>query len=249
MRLSKLEKRLQLLIEEAVGKIFPFASNTQDLVSRILKCMHENVYSDGNEVVYAPNLYIITINPNQNLTMEGQDILLDNLSQRILEAGLEAGYTFSDPPVVRIQLNSAIQHGDIQIIAQDSQKGLTATVNLPAPQEIIKGKFPSNAFLIIDGTEIVNLLTPIINIGRRNDNQIVLKDPRVSRLHAQMRVVKGKFVVFDLDSASGTLVNGQPINQKELLPGDVITIGGVPLVYGEDSLGETDSKQVSLRNL
>jgi pSer/pThr/pTyr-binding forkhead associated (FHA) protein len=81
----------------------------------------------------------------------------------------------------------------------------------------------------------------VINIGRRPDNQLVINDSRVSRIHAQLRAINGLYIIFDLDTTGGTFVNGQKINQCTLYPGDVISLAGVPLIFGQDEyeLGET----------
>ena len=47
-------------------------------------------------------------------------------------------------------------------------------------------------------------------------------------------LVRGRFVVFDLDSTGGTWVNGVRIQQAALTPGDVISLAGLPLIYGQD---------------
>jgi pSer/pThr/pTyr-binding forkhead associated (FHA) protein len=75
----------------------------------------------------------------------------------------------------------------------------------------------------------------VINIGRRLDNQLVIDDPRISRSHAQLRAIKGRFVIFDLNSTGGTFVNGERTSQSVMYPGDVISLAGVPLVYGQDN--------------
>jgi len=70
----------------------------------------------------------------------------------------------------------------------------------------------------------------------------VLSDPRVSRKHAQLRSSKGSYVIFDLNSTGGTYVNGKRITQQVLKPGDVISLAGVPIIYGEeiaDEMGDT----------
>jgi pSer/pThr/pTyr-binding forkhead associated (FHA) protein len=56
-----------------------------------------------------------------------------------------------------------------------------------------------------------------------------------------MRAIKGRYVIFDLDSMGGTFLNGEPIHHSPLSPGDVVSLSGVPLVYGQDpvGLGET----------
>jgi pSer/pThr/pTyr-binding forkhead associated (FHA) protein len=67
------------------------------------------------------------------------------------------------------------------------------------------------------------------------DNQLIIDDPRVSRNHAQLRAIKGRFVVFDLNSTGGTFVNGQRASQTVLYPGDVISLAGVALIFGQDN--------------
>jgi pSer/pThr/pTyr-binding forkhead associated (FHA) protein len=67
------------------------------------------------------------------------------------------------------------------------------------------------------------------------ENQLVIDDPRVSRTHAQLRAIKGRYVVFDLNSTGGTFVNGQRTSQSALYPGDVISLAGVTLVFGQDN--------------
>jgi pSer/pThr/pTyr-binding forkhead associated (FHA) protein len=41
-------------------------------------------------------------------------------------------------------------------------------------------------------------------------------------------------VLFDLNSNGGTFVNGQRTNQSVLHPGDVISLAGVSLIFGQD---------------
>ena len=79
------------------------------------------------------------------------------------------------------------------------------------------------------------LTQAVINIGRRLDNTLVVDDPRVSRNHAQIRAIKGRFVLFDLNSTGGTFVNGQRTNQTVLYPGDVISLAGASLIFGQDN--------------
>jgi len=76
------------------------------------------------------------------------------------------------------------------------------------------------------------------------DNHLVIDDPRVSRLHAQLRIVRGQFVIFDLDSTGGTFVNGQRIHQYTLRAGDVISLAGVPLVFGQEIPEPGDTQEV-----
>ncbi|MFN2151648.1 MAG: FHA domain-containing protein [Anaerolineales bacterium] len=88
------------------------------------------------------------------------------------------------------------------------------------------------AFLIVDGNRVISLEKGVINIGRKSDNHVVIKDQHVSRYHAQIRRIQEHYVLMDLDSTVGTSVNGKEIKQVYLKPGDVISIAGVPLIFG-----------------
>jgi pSer/pThr/pTyr-binding forkhead associated (FHA) protein len=93
---------------------------------------------------------------------------------------------------------------------------------------------PQNAFLIIDGVKIQPLKEAVVNIGRRLENHVIIDDPRISRQHAQLRAIRGHYVLFDLNSTGGTFVNGQRTTQTVLYPNDVISLSGVILVYDQD---------------
>ena len=64
-------------------------------------------------------------------------------------------------------------------------------------------------------------------MGSAADNDIVVPDPAISRLHAEIRMEDGKLRLFDLDSEDGTQVNGTPVGPQgaELNDGDELSLG------------------------
>ncbi len=63
-------------------------------------------------------------------------------------------------------------------------------------------------------------------LGRAMDSTIVLEDAEVSRSHARItRNPVGAYVIEDLNSRNGTLVNGVPVTQQFLAFGDKIQVG------------------------
>jgi pSer/pThr/pTyr-binding forkhead associated (FHA) protein len=76
---------------------------------------------------------------------------------------------------------------------------------------------------------------PVVNIGRRLENHLVIDDPRISRNHSQLRAINGRYVLFDLNSTGGSFVNGQRTSQTVLYPGDVVSLAGVALIFGQDN--------------
>jgi pSer/pThr/pTyr-binding forkhead associated (FHA) protein len=123
--------------------------------------------------------------------------------------------------------------------AQVMLEKISYTTTRPAPPKQNPNDTPP-AFFIVNGTEVFPLDRPVLNIGRRPDNQLVIDDPRVSRVHAQLRAIRGRYVIFDLDSTGGTFVNNQPVRQSVLYTGDVVSLAGVPLVFGQEG---ADSSQ------
>lgn len=103
----------------------------------------------------------------------------------------------------------------------------------PTPNEEVTASNPK-AYLIVN-SEVFPLGNQLTNIGRKLDNHIVIQDPRVSRNHAQIRVVDDQFVLLDLNSTGGTTVNGNKINRSVLYSGDAISLAGVNLKFVQDT--------------
>ena len=68
-----------------------------------------------------------------------------------------------------------------------------------------------------------------ISLGRSSQNDVCLVDPILSRHHCRISFHDGVLSVEDLDSANGTLVNGDEVKQAELHDGDTVTIGDTVL--------------------
>lgn len=64
-----------------------------------------------------------------------------------------------------------------------------------------------------------------LRLGRSPDNDVILRDPATSGHHARLEQRGDQFWIVDLGSTNGTLVNGEPIQEKELKDGDRVTIG------------------------
>jgi hypothetical protein len=241
LRLAQVEARLQNLIEGSAARLFASKQRADDLASRLVSAMSAGIRMIPGEPPLAPNLYTLFVSPNQAQAFEKNQALLESLTETIREAGSEAGFQFSTPPTIRVIQEPSITNGEVRVLAQDSRENLPQTSDMVVEAEE-DNPVPENAFLIVNGTRIIPLELPIINIGRRPDNQLVLDDLRVSRIHAQLRVVKGHYLIFDLESSGGTFVNGERIHRATLYPGDVISLAGLPIVYGQDVAGVDETQ-------
>ncbi len=85
-------------------------------------------------------------------------------------------------------------------------------------------------FTILNGTRAgqkLGLGGSGIRIGREAAIcEIVLENPKVSRLHAEVVSIDGKVMLIDRNSSNGTYVNDQKIDRRYLKDGDIIHFGG-----------------------
>lgn len=66
----------------------------------------------------------------------------------------------------------------------------------------------------------------VVSVGRQLDNDIIVEDKRVGRYHAQVKFDGQQFILYDLGSTNGTLVNkAQITHPHRLRNGDVFTVG------------------------
>ena len=249
LNLEQLEARLQALIEVKLVSTLPGFQVEDLVVHKFADAMKSNLAEDADGNKVAPNVFTLVAHPKSAERWQDPK-LLDTLLSSLKTVGEEAGLQFSAPPTVSIAPNSEQEEDQVDVVASHQLEAAAETRGMP-PADDDKAEpedksFPQNAFLIVDGVRVFPLTKSVINIGRRMDNQLAIDDPRISRTHAQLRAIKGRFVIFDLNSTGGTFVNAQRTSQSVLYPGDVISLAGVPLVFGQDNppprpdLAETD---------
>ena len=84
----------------------------------------------------------------------------------------------------------------------------------------------------------------VTTIGRESSNQIQLLDSEISRQHAEIRSDDGiHFQIADLQSSNGTFVNGTPISEHNLEPGDRLILGNTTLVFEDVQDPSVKSKE------
>jgi hypothetical protein len=238
LKLEQLEARLQALIEVKLVGALPGFQVEDLVVQKLASAVKNNLVEDDDGNKHMPNIFTLVVNP-KSIERWQEPKLLEAMINSLKIVGEEAGLKFSDPPTISIVQSAQQPESVVDVVAShkletvDETRGMTPINEEPTVKD--KGKFPQNAFLIVDGVKVFPLTESVVNIGRRLDNQLVIDDPRISRNHAQLRSIKGRFVIFDLNSTGGTFVNGQRTSQSVMYPGDVISLAGVPLVFGQDN--------------
>jgi pSer/pThr/pTyr-binding forkhead associated (FHA) protein/S1-C subfamily serine protease len=111
---------------------------------------------------------------------------------------------------VRLTADVARSHREVTVLA-----GGTSGAHVV----VTRGPLAGRCYAV--GTELV--------IGRQ-DADLLLDHPQVSRRHAVVRAIDGELEVEDLGSANGTFVNGGRVDEPQrLCPGDEIAIGPIVL--------------------
>lgn len=75
------------------------------------------------------------------------------------------------------------------------------------------------------GGDPVPLFKGKLLVGRRSHCDIQLEFPNVSSHHCELEFLNGFWRVQDLGSSNGIKVNGDRLDSKWLMPGDVLAIG------------------------
>ncbi|HET7011632.1 MAG TPA: FhaA domain-containing protein [Anaerolineales bacterium] len=241
-QLSRLEQQLQAMVEGSISRLFGGAISPATVASQLAAAMIDGLKWDAQAgKAYAPDQYAMTMHPKdvEAMIQQAPDVRAD-LGHGLLEAARTHGYVMSSEPNITLAADPTLGRWQFRVIAWHSGNPLEFTQGMPSGDNALAEAPPPGAFLIIEGRRHFPLDRTVINVGRRLDNQLILDDPHVSRTHAQLRAREGRFVLFDLGSTGGTLVNGRRIHQHVLRPGDVIRIAGTSIVYGEDPGGPPD---------
>ncbi len=104
----------------------------------------------------------------------------------------------------------------------------------PGPDVTAETPLAEAALVVIDpnGRRIRVPLSPFpFRMGRAPDNNLVLRDTRISRNHAQIARNDGRFLLEDLGSRHGVWVNGERVAKSRLLEGSERIEFGVPDGY------------------
>jgi hypothetical protein len=249
--LTRIEARLRAMIEGDAGRHgIPRKMYNQVLDALVRTMLVEMGMShrkdDQKGLPSAPDQYTIVLPEEQANILINHPAALDSLVQKMESSAIQANLCFASAPILRVvpdpnsqELHILVDYSHTEM--RDSYTTEMAGMPLP-PIYSMDGSLPK-AFLIVNGLSTFPLSQPVINIGSDPSNQLVLDAPGVSRMHAQLRFITDRFVIFDLDSKYGTIVNGTAVTNHALIPGDVFMLAGVPLVYGQETISQAGYTQ------
>ncbi len=249
-RFTQVERRIEQLVEGSFARLFSGRLHPREVASHLAHALEDFARPDADGILNAPNVFVVHLNPDDlEALMETQPELATIIAETLVDLANRGGLRLDHTPGIQLHSDAALPRRAIQVTASHEDKSLRSTQAMEAAQTTPKSRErgPRNPQLIVGGLQSIPLSRHVINIGRRHDNHIVIDDQRVSRSHAQLRLRFGRYVIYDLGSRGGTLVNDQVVQECILKPGDVISLAGAMLVYVEDdgSTGHDLSRGVS----
>src|SRR5579883_339189 len=96
---------------------------------------------------------------------------------------------------------------------------------------VVAGPDQGRIFNLVDGTTL--------SIGRAENSDTRLKDTTACRLHCELRCQGSDFQLVDLESVSGTFVDGQKIQERALRHGEEFQVGNTRLKLFSSAIGQT----------
>jgi pSer/pThr/pTyr-binding forkhead associated (FHA) protein len=243
--LARFEETIRRLVEGTFARLFAGRLAPLEVANALAQAMEDQAVPRSSGPPLAPNHYWVTLNAaDYDTILERQPNLAKDLTQHLLELAREGGFDLPAPPNVHLGASSDLPLRQIHVEARwlsDSDPGevkdqdATQEMVLPARRSTREHQVPpSRPFLILEGRRHIPLLEATVSLGRSLDNDIIVDDARVSRHHAQLRQRYDRYVVYDLGSTGGVTVNGYPVQECVLEAGDVISLAGVEIIYGED---------------
>ncbi len=236
---SQLEQTIRTLLEQHLPALTGGANAQAMLAHKLAQSLQNNLRKAPDNMTLLPDTFTLVMHPEQIGQWQSDPQILHSFKQSLLELAQNLGMVFASPPNISLAANPGMATDEIDVIASHRLNTPGETQSMAAPGQQAREEeapsIPEHAYLLLDGGRVFKLRQAVVNLGRRLDNHVVLNDPRVSRNHAQLRAIKGRYVIFDLNSTGGTYVNGQRVSQSILYSGDVISLAGATMVYRQDA--------------
>ena len=196
------------MVNGAVGRVFRGGVRPVEIGHRIARAMSDSrsVGVKGQPVV--ANHFQVEL-AEADLHEFGQiaDSLVRELSDAARETARDEGWRFMGPVEVALVAAPKARRGQFAVTARMKEAdGAAGVLHLSNGQQVVLGEY-------------------LLSLGRLPECTITFDDTNVSRRHAEIRPDGNGFVITDLGSTNGTIVNGNRVTHRRLEDGDRVGLG------------------------
>ncbi len=231
--LRKMEIELENLFEKTTGVFSAHTVHAGKLLARLIEALEEHAQQGPGGRWIAPNRFQVSLGRRLMTTLAAVPDLTAVLAAKLEEHIRQSEMVLLSPITIEWTEDATLRAESVLVRAELDRSGVESTDGF-LPVDAGAVILPPGAFLIINGRRHFPLNRPVVNIGRQLDNHLVLDDPLVSRRHAQLRVREGQYLLTDLESKHGIRLNNAPVREAVLQPGDVVRLGNIELIYGDE---------------
>ncbi len=241
--LDSLESKIAGLVEGTFSRVFKSEVRPVEIARKLAREMEEH-RSYSLSRTYVPNEYRVYLSSRDRTRFtDYEGALADELGGYLLEHARREGFAMLSAPKISFETDTRLGLGEFGIQTRNvapeergvsdeferQESGNTMVYSTAArvaePLREVAAVRTRRAFLLHDGRRLVIANSGLI-VGRSRQCDIVLDDPNVSRQHAEVRPRGGAWILTDLGSTNGTLLNRRRIGEPEVLSdGDEIEIG------------------------
>lgn len=221
--LEEFEKRLEEIIEGFFKKRFQSGVHPKEIAKSLLREIEEKKIV-GHQRFYSPSKFTIFLSPEDRKRFsEYEESILAELKDFVHTQATQKNYLMQSMPEIILKEDKSLVLGDFRIKSNKARVKLEEEVQEAAL--VLKSGKEESVFYLQKET----------NIGRTDENGIILPDPSVSHQHARIIKKDETFILEDLKSTNGSFINGRRVIREKLKDGDKVTIGSVNLFFKERS--------------
>ncbi|MCS7177794.1 MAG: FHA domain-containing protein [Anaerolineae bacterium] len=247
--IARFEALAEQWVEGTFARLFGGHIHPLEVAHHIARAMEDACLQATNGTLLAPTRYQIDLHPHDLDALRSRHPAPEaELARYVEDLARQAGMILRATPTIMLNPLPDLPLHSVRVQAfQEPANNEDTSVTSQMEGEIPLPSEPSfrYCFLIVGGQRHISLTAPTVNIGRALDNDIIIEHPRVSRHHAQLRRRYGRYVIYDLGSSGGTLVNGYPVQECVLRSGDVISLADFEIIYGEEPSPEEPTGETS----
>lgn len=248
---KKVEQRLEGLVEGFFGRVFRSGLQPVEVGRRIVREMGENKTVSVNRI-YVPNEFHVAMGPEDYERFSQMESgLQKEFSELVIQSAKENRWNLMGMPEISFEENDDMRKGQFKVEASlmsGPERGGHVSTREPSagdPDATRAVSFDtagrlglkrSGAELIVldargEPSERISITREPVVIGRMSTSDVVLADSNVSRRHAELRRDSEGWVLVDLGSTNGTLVNGKLAREHRLSDGDRLSFGTSELLF------------------
>lgn len=213
--LARIEEACAGFIERAFANMFPSDVEPAQIARKLVATMEARTQAGEVGAMSAPHRYGVYVHPSDYERLREHRAYLEKEWAELLdEVAGRVGILFAGAPEVELREADDTVQGAIEIgVLGDGAAAQRAPRTLLL--RMVYGTPPDAVFPLFGK----------LRVGRGSENEIVLADPSVSRVHATIEVREGDVTLRDAGSTNGTFVNGERVESRGLRAGDRVAFG------------------------